>query len=624
VSPYAGHLKLFLTQWQAITDDESVINTIAGYRIPFNTEPKQFCDPNQTMFSDIENREIDNCIIRLQSIGAIKEAKPSCPQFVSKIFAVPKSDGSYRLILNLKQLNTFIESEHFKMEDYRTVCNMLEDGMFLASIDLKDAYHLIPVHLDHQVYLRFVWRGKLYQYTCLPFGLTTAPRVFTKIMRPVVAYLRKQGNLSVQYLDDLLLLARSLNACEMNIKITSEFLTWLGFLINESKSVLYPQNSIQYLGFIFDSNTMTISLPESKRSKLTKLCENILRNPLCKIKQVAELVGHLIAACPAVAYGILYTRQLEYEKAMFLLANNNDYMAFMSLSDKAKEDIASWLHHLMIAKNRIRRDYYDYTLETDASLTGWGVRYGDSRAHGHWTNEQQVFHINKLELIAIEYGLKTFFKEFRNKSILVRTDNTTAIAYINRFGGCKSPDLHEVAKTIWTWCEAKDIWLTASYISSSQNYLADFESRKARREADSEWTLNTKYFDIVTKELGMPDIDLFAFHLNTKCEIFASWHPDPRSKYVDAFTISWSNMFFFAFPPICLLPRVLRKIRQDKARGIVVAPVWNSQPWYPVFMSMTDSTTVYLGPHTDMMFCPLTNRIHPLNRTLELMVAILC
>ena len=143
------------------------------------------------------------------------------------------------------------------------------------------------------------------------------------------------------------------------------------------------------------------------------------------------------------------------------------------------------------------------------------------------------------------------------------------------------------------------------------------------RDADSEWTLAQKYYDLVIRDFGLPEIDLFASHLNSKCHVFASWHPDPESTYVDAFTISWSNKYFFAFPPFCLLPRVLRKIRTDKARGIVVAPVWTSQPWYPLYMSMTSSTILNLGPCPDMIFCPLTNRAHPLSSSVRYMVAIL-
>jgi len=622
VSHYAGRLRFYLSEWRCITNDEFVLSTIEGYKIPFITLPSQSCEPVQPEFSDIENLHIDKCITKLKQIGAIVSVKPDRIQFVSKIFAVPKSDGTYRLILNLKEVNKFIEHTHFKMEDYRTVCNLIQQDGYLGSIDLQDAYHLIHMYPGHQVYLRFRWKGILYQYTCLPFGLSSAPRVFTKIMRPVVGHLRGKGNVSVQYLDDILLLGKNPKDCAKNIKVTSEFLIWLGFLINNEKSMLEPSVEIKYLGFNFNTSTMTLSLPANKATKIIQLCKEILSKLQYKVIEAAKLIGHLVAASPAVPYSILYTRQLEYEKALVLAQNENDYNCYMTFSAEAIRDIEWWITKLPSAKNKIRRDNFDFCFETDASLSGWGVRFGKERANGFWNSEQKLYHINRLELLAAEFGLHCFFRNKRNVQILLRTDNTTALAYVNRFGGCKSPELHEIAKRIWSWCEASDIWLVASYISSAENYVADFESRK-EMDIYNEWSLNLKYYDMITHEFGFPNIDLFASHLNNKCDEFISWHPDPGSASVDAFTVSWANSFFYAFPPFCLIPRVLRKIRQDRGRGIVVVPKWSTQPWYPMFLEMKISKILILGPYSDLLICPLTNRMHPMNKSMYLMAAIL-
>jgi len=625
VSTYAGQLKNFRSEWAKITDDKFVLDTITGYKIPFVMEPTQSHEPFQKTFSETENYNIDLCISRLVQIGAVKEVEYNSKQFVSKIFAVPKSDGSFRLILNLKYLNEFVEVQHFKMEDTRTVCNLIEQDMFLASIDLQDAYHLIPICETHQLFLRFKWNGKYFQYTCLPFGLTSAPRVFTKVMRPVISFLRKRGNISVQYLDDLLLLSKTLEGCKSNIQNTIDCFTKLGLIINYKKSDLNPSKSIQYLGLIFNSQEMTISLPQKKCDKILSLCFGILKNELFPIQILAELIGNLIAAMAALAYSKLYTRQLEYEKSLHLEIHYNDYNAYMSLSEEAKKDVHWWIAHLPNAVNKLRRDKFDFCIETDASLSGWGARFGRKRASGFWTEREinELEHIDKLELTAAEYALHTFFKDQQNKQILLRMDNTNSIAYINKLGGCRSPILHSISKRIWQWCEENNIWLVATYITSSQNYVADFESRRHKTENDSEWCLNDKYFNTIIQRLGKPDIDLFASYLNYKCQRYISWHPDPKSSFVDAFTIPWSKTFFYLFPPFCLMSRVLRKIRQECARGIVVAPLWGSQPWYPLYLSMAESDVITLGPFNDLLFCPLTNRPHPMCTSLRLMVAVL-
>lgn len=95
--------------------------------------------------------EIDH----LLQIHAIRKCKPVHGQFISDIFLIPKSDGSMRFILNLKKLNKFIFTEHFKMEDIRTATKLLSKNNFMINIDLKEAYFLIPIHNTHTQYLRF-------------------------------------------------------------------------------------------------------------------------------------------------------------------------------------------------------------------------------------------------------------------------------------------------------------------------------------------------------------------------------------------------------------------------------------------------------------------------------------
>ena len=89
------------------------------------------------------------------------------------------------MVLNLKELNSFVEYEHFKMESLRSVTDMMTLNCYMASIDIKDAYYIVPIALENRKYLKFAWRDTLYQYTCLPNGLSSAPRIFTKIMKPV-------------------------------------------------------------------------------------------------------------------------------------------------------------------------------------------------------------------------------------------------------------------------------------------------------------------------------------------------------------------------------------------------------------------------------------------------------
>ncbi|OXU21010.1 hypothetical protein TSAR_009849 [Trichomalopsis sarcophagae] len=115
--------------------------------------------------------QILNDLLRKSSIC---KCKPVRGQFVSGIFLRPKSDGSKRLILNLVQLNSFIPKIHFKIEDVKIVKRLITNGDYMATLDLKDAYYLIPIHNSSKIYLSFQFDNQLYQFECLPFGLSVA------------------------------------------------------------------------------------------------------------------------------------------------------------------------------------------------------------------------------------------------------------------------------------------------------------------------------------------------------------------------------------------------------------------------------------------------------------------
>lgn len=114
-------------------------------------------------------------------MGANRQVSRVEDQFVSSIFLVPKPDGSLRLILNLKQLKTFIISEHFKIEDEKTVRRLIRWGSFMATIDLKNAYYLVPIREADEKLLRFLFCGKLFEFQCLPFVYYEAGSIPPKI-----------------------------------------------------------------------------------------------------------------------------------------------------------------------------------------------------------------------------------------------------------------------------------------------------------------------------------------------------------------------------------------------------------------------------------------------------------
>ena len=138
--------------------------------------------------------------------GAIVETTLSKNSFMSQIFLVEKKEGGQRPVINLKSLNTFVRTEHFKMEGLHILPDLIQAQDWMIKMDLKDAYLQVPIHKEHQHLLQFQWNGKIFQFHCLPFGLTSALQVFSKVMKPVVGTLRHMGIRLIIYLNNILIL----------------------------------------------------------------------------------------------------------------------------------------------------------------------------------------------------------------------------------------------------------------------------------------------------------------------------------------------------------------------------------------------------------------------------------
>lgn len=612
----AGNLAKFDSIWRSITKDKSVLDIATQCHIEFIDQlpPVQEIVPRELSFSVKEFYAMKQQLTKLADKRVIAPVKHCKHEFISNIFCRPKPNGSVRIILNLTQLNKHVQYQHFKMESFSTALSLITKDCYFASVDLKDAYYSVPIAIEHRKYLRFTWEGKLFEFTCLPNGLACAPRLFTKLLKPVFASLRNSGLLSVAYIDDSLLLGDSFNNCLLNVEETVKLLTSLGFSINYNKSVLSPVKSIKFLGFIINSTSMTIKLTPEKIIKILSLTKQFHRKNSFTIFDVASLIGVLVASFPAVKYGPLHYRNLEIEKCSALTLNKGRYKAPLSLSHLAYREIDWWIANVENSFKDIHVQNPAFVMNTDASGLGWGAIRNDVRTGGRWSDSEICEHINVLELKAVFFGLKSLCSNEQNVHIRLRVDNMTAMTYINNMGGIKSINCNRLAFDIWSWCIDKNIWISAEFLPGSENVLADKESRIFNDS--TEWMLDKDVFTSVVEILGYPDIDLFASRLNKQIDSFASWKPDPDALFIDAFNRNWNMLNFYAFPPFSVISQMLQKIVLDQTEGLVVVPLWAAQPWFPKLLKLLVQEPILLP--LNVVHLPYKKTNHPLHRTLRL------
>ena len=610
----AGRLANYIDYWRTLTSDPNILDMVSGCHLEFvdNTPPVQTKPPWPLPFNDRETEIVDTELDKLLAKGVVAPAEHCDGEFISNIFLRKKRDGSFRTILNLKDFNHSIPYHHFKMETLQSAIKLMRPGCYMASVDLKDAYYTVPIAPEHRKYLRFLWKGNLLEYSALPNGLSCAPLKFTKLLKPIFALLRKMGYVNIGYIDDTYLQGDTPEECADNVRQTVHILEQAGFVIHMVKSVFHPTQQLVFLGFILDSLLMVVRLTPEKAQKLREACLKLYAKDMCTIQTAAELVGLMVASFPGVEMAPLFYRRLEMAKTAALQASYYNFNATMELSSAIKTDLKWWIDNVCQAKKHISHGKPVLQIWSDASNLGWGAKCDLETVGGRWSTAEQEEHINFKELLAGFFAVKSFCVDRRNIHVRLNMDNTTAVAYINAMGGSKSKKCNSLARQVWLWCLERDIWLSTAYVAGTSNIDADHESRVFNDR--TEWKLCSAVFQDIVSLWGTPAIDLFASRLNTQLRNFVSWKPDPEASYVDAFSISWTDLYSYAFPPFSLIGQFLHKLEEDGGESILVAPVWATQPWYPQLLQMTVDHPRLLPPLPDLLTLPGTQRRHPLSK----------
>ena len=187
---------------------------------------------------------IENEVSKLLDKKVIEKVEESDDQVVSNIFGRLKKDGTTRIILNLKEFNKQFDKIHFKMESLNDAIHLMTEGCFFGSIDLKDAYFSINIREKSRKFFRFRFNNILYQFIGLPQGYKDSPRIFTKVMLPVLKTLREKGHKLVGYIDDFCVKADTKPACINSLSTSKKLFDSLGFTVHPEKSLFSPSNSI--------------------------------------------------------------------------------------------------------------------------------------------------------------------------------------------------------------------------------------------------------------------------------------------------------------------------------------------------------------------------------------------
>ena len=222
----------------------------------------------------------------------------------------------------------------------------------------------------------------------------------------------------------------------------------------------------------------------------------------------------------------------------------------------------------------------EFTIFTDASTQGWGTHMGDSQISGTWTHTDRKLHISCLELKAVIHALQHWAQVLQGHQVMIATDNSTVVSYINKQGGTHSPTLLRLTVELLLWLEAQNIEVRARHIPGCLNVIADHLSRP-NQPISTEWSLHLEIVRCIFKVWGTPEVDMFATVSNSHLPRFMSPIPEPRALAVDALSQDWQGRSMYMFPPFPLLSKVIQKLWSiQTAEVILIAAWWPSQSWF--------------------------------------------
>ena len=256
----------------------------------------------------------------------------------------------------------------------------------------------------------------------------------------------------IAYIDDIFILAESREESRDHVEVVLFLLVCMGFIVNQKKSVTEPSQILDFLGLTVDSLAMELKLPLEKLKKIRAESQKLVKEDTVSARSLAWKLGKMNATAQVIPPAPLFCRNLQMSLALALGEHSQCYKAPVTLPPEGKEELSWWDTHMSRwnGKSLVKTEI-DMVMDSDASLLGWGAFYNHQRTGGPWSPQERTMHINCLELLAATLAVQTFAKSLTKMSVLLRIDNTTAVAYINNLGGTVSKELVALALDLWMW-----------------------------------------------------------------------------------------------------------------------------------------------------------------------------
>ena len=404
--------------------------------------------------------------------------------------------------------------------------------------------------------------------------------------------------------------ATSHQTCLQHTQTLTALCQELGWLVNKEKSELVPKQVFNFVGYQFDLKEGKVRPTPECWQALTDKIQSLLSGPVCPVWQFMSLIGLLTATEKQVHLGQLHMRPIQWH-----LKNNwrvpESLEKVIPVPRSLHPHLRWWLEENNVVPGQpLHPLKHALQIFTDASKEGWGAHLNEHTASGTWSLPVSKLQINHLELKAVFLALKEFQNLCCNKTVLVATDNTKVVAYINKEAGdeiglsvCPT-----VENTVLVYQE------TSNSQSTSHPRPSEHDSRQAIQTGPDHSNR------VVPSPRSIPGYMLpmapapgepVCHQVQQQTVQFVSPVPDPQAWAVDALSLSWEDLDPYALPPAAILGKVVEKLQDYPCnRMILIAPGWPNMPWFRDLVAMSSQIPLCLPSIPNVVSQPFNQVLH--------------
>ena len=376
---------------------------------------------------------VDQAVLELVNSGRVRKSYEQ-PLVVNPLSVSIQPCGKKRFILDLRHVNSSLSKQRVKYEDWKIAMAYFAKDSYMFSFDLKSGYHHIEILPEHQTFLGFSWRAPdsnseiFYVFTVLPFGLSTAPYIFTKLLKPLEKHWKIQGNCIAIFLDDGWATVQDKDRCRATAQAVRRELYAAGFVVNEEKSVWEPTQVLDWLGITWNSLLGTLKIVDRRITKIINTMDRITEADFkVSARQLASFTGQIISTGPVVGN---IARIMTRHCVMSTLCEDK-WDSVFCLDDYCKEELYFWKDNLVNINSRycfVSKDP-GYFVYSDASATGGGAYIdfnNDYVCHKMFTVSECLQSSTWRELSVIEFSLQSFASVLEGSHVKWFTDSRAA------------------------------------------------------------------------------------------------------------------------------------------------------------------------------------------------------